>query len=176
MKAIILAGGLGTRLGYLTKDTQKCMISVAGKPILKHIVDNLVLAGITQIIIKLHYKPEQVINYFGNSVLYYYEPVLLTHGQSLVQLSGWFDEDFMVVNGDTLSSDDYKRMIEFHKKGTITVAMEEYRAIGTWIYDKDFTDDTPLIPYRQKGVLWFDCGTEEKLKMAKSYYERYDKN
>ena len=69
MKGLILSAGLGTRLGPLTKDTPKPMIKVAGYPVLEHLVFHLHRYGITKIIVNLHYKPEKIMDYFGERLL-----------------------------------------------------------------------------------------------------------
>jgi len=68
MKAVLWAGGLGTRLRPLTNNKQKCMIDINGKPCLERIIDYLNSFGITNIIVKVHFKYEQVMDYFGSKV------------------------------------------------------------------------------------------------------------
>lgn len=174
MKAVILCAGYGTRLGTITKDKPKPMIEIAGKPVIGHIVDNLRLTGIDQIIINLHYLPEIITNYIGSKALFYYEPVLLGHEKTISALSEWLrDDDFMVINGDTLNDVNYASMIANHKSGTITALMDEWRCTGTWIYSKEYftNKNLPVMPYRPK-INWFDIGTPERLKKAREYYEK----
>src|SRR3989338_5569499 len=63
---IIVAGGLGTRLRPLTENTTKPLLPIRGKPIIEHVIRNLKKHGITNIIISIGYKAEQVQEYFGD--------------------------------------------------------------------------------------------------------------
>ena len=113
-------------------------------------------------------------NYLGDRVLYYYEPKLLGHKGTILALKNWLNnEPFMVINGDTLSNIDYIQMILSHKKGTITIAMDEYRAIGAWIYSPEYFENQnlPIYPYRENNCVWFDIGTPERLKEARKFFE-----
>ncbi len=66
MKAIILAGGYGTRLRPLTNNLPKPMVPIIDKPILEYIVEHLIGHGIKDIIITLGYKPESIVSHFGD--------------------------------------------------------------------------------------------------------------
>lgn len=169
MRALVLAAGYGTRLGNLTKDRPKAMIKVGSKPVIGHIVDNLYKAGVKQIIVNIHYLPEKIPEYLGDRVLYYYEPILLGHKGTIKALRDWLDDDFLVINADTINNLDYKKIIKYHQKGTITVLMDEWRAAGTWIYPYEYFDNpqVEVRPYRPKGLFWMDIGTKEKLKEAR---------
>lgn len=174
MKAICMAAGYGTRLGSLTKTIPKPMIKVKDKPVIAHTIEKLNKAGIDQVIINLHYLYEQIIEYFDDGVLYFYEPVLLGHEGTIKALRPWLShENFFVINGDTLSEVDFQEMMSVHKKGTITVLMDEWRSAGVWLYDKEYFNnkDLPVIPYRPKNLVWFDIGVPSRLEEAKRYYE-----
>ena len=174
MRAILLSAGYGSRLGKLTKKVPKPLIEVGGRPIIDHIITRLNLAKVYEIIVNLHYLSPQITRYLGDRVLYYYEPKLLGHKGTIMALRDWLTEDFMVINGDTLSNVDYSQMIKLHKKGTITVAMEEWRSIGTWIYSSEYFENPsiPVIPYRWANCIWFDIGTPERLKEARKFYAK----
>lgn len=150
------------------------MVKVAGKPVVGHIVDRLLVAGIDKIIVNLHYLPEKIPEYLGDKALYYYEPVLLGHDGTIKALRKWLQDDmFFVINGDTLSDIDYKKMLNHHKPGTITVYMDAYRAAGVFLYDKEYftNSDLPINPYRQKGSFWMDIGTPERLEKAQEVFK-----
>lgn len=63
---MILAAGRGTRLGELTADMPKPMVSVAGKPALEHIVDRIARAGVREFVFVVRYKAERIVDYFGD--------------------------------------------------------------------------------------------------------------
>ena len=67
MKALILAGGRGKRLGKVCQDQNKCMIEIEGKPLIGYSLDCAVLTNVSEIIIVVGYRAEEIINTFGNS-------------------------------------------------------------------------------------------------------------
>src|SRR3990167_5872538 len=120
MKAVIWAGGFGTRLLPLTKNKQKCMIDIAGKPCLERVIEHIENFGIDQIIVKVHYKYEQIVNYFGSRVLYYYQKELKDEEESIKEMSKWLFDDFtFVVNGDTLTDLDINKMFFYTRRGNV---------------------------------------------------------
>lgn len=146
------------------------MLKLGNKPLIGHIIDNLKLAGITEIIISLHYLPEIITNYVGTQALYFYEPSLLDHASKLRLLKDWIhEEDFLVLNGDTWSNIDYKKMINAHTCGSTTVCMDEWRAVGSWIYCA-LGNELPVRPYRPVGLKWADIGTPARLKEARKAF------
>lgn len=166
MKAVIFASGYGTRLGTLTNKVPKPMLKV-GKPVLERLIDRLNLHGITEIIITTHYLPLVITEGIKSRALYFYEDELLSQEDKLRTLSKWLTEDFLVINGDTLTDLNYTDMISFHKKGTITAAMDGWTCIGTWIYPPNFTQATTR-PYRP--TRWTDIGSKDKLKEERAKY------
>ena len=174
MKAILLAGGYGTRLGELTKDRPKPTIEIGGKTVIERIIENLHLAGITQIIVNLHYLPTVMTEKITNKALFYYEEKLLGQEGTISALQDWLqDDDFFTLNADTITNVDYKNMILHHQPKTISVAMQNWRAAGVWLYSKEyFTNPSlPIVPYRPDGLVFHDIGTPERLEAAKAYYE-----
>ena len=174
MKCLTLCAGYGTRLGELTKNRPKPTIEINGRSIIDHIVSKLHIHGITEIIVNLHYLQDMMINHLQDNVLYFYEPRLLGHKGTILALRNWLkDDDFFVINGDTLSALNYTSMIKAHKNGTITAFMDEYRCAGTWIYSPLYFEDQniPIYPYRDLSVKWFDIGNPTRLEEAKKYYE-----
>lgn len=66
MKAVILAGGAGTRLQPLTTELPKPMVSLLGRPVLEHILLLLRRHQVTEAAVTLHYRPEAITGYFGD--------------------------------------------------------------------------------------------------------------
>lgn len=169
-----MAGGYGSRLGDLTKNQPKPTIVVGNKTVIEQIIERLHIHGITQIITNIHYLPTIISEKLNGNALYFYEPILLGHEGTLDALRSWLeDDDFLVINGDTISSVNYTDMLEKHKPNTITVLYDNWRAAGTWIYPKEYfkNKDIPIIPYRPLGLKWFDIGDPERLKKAQDYFE-----
>jgi NDP-sugar pyrophosphorylase family protein len=135
MKALILAAGYGTRLGDLTQDTPKPMLSVAGRPLLAYTIAWLAQYGFDQIAINLHFKAEQITNYFedgskwGVAIHYSYEDVLLGTAGTVKNLASYFEDvdDFLVVYGDLLIDQNLSEMLTFHhsKNATVTLLLHQ---------------------------------------------------
>lgn len=174
MKAIILAGGYGTRLGTLTKNLPKPLIKIGGKPVLEHIIDRLNLHGIHEIIINTHYLPVAVNEHMETRALYYHVNRLLGHDGTIFALKEWIKDDyFFVINGDTLSNVNYSVMKNIKRDDMIIALMEENRAAGTWLYPPTYLENSALSirPYRPTDLVWHDIGTPERLKKAKAFYQ-----
>ena len=173
IKALILAAGRGSRLGELTKNMPKPEIEIAGKTVLQRIIDNLHQHGIYQIIANCHYLPLIITAKTGVNCLFFYEEILLGHDGTISALKSWLEgDDFFVINGDTISNVNYTEMKQQHKRGTINVLMDNWRACGTWIYPKEYftNKDISIVPYRPAGLVWWDIGTKERLKKAREFF------
>lgn len=175
IKAIVLAGGYGTRFGTLTKNLPKPLLKVGGKPILEHIIDRLNLHGIHEIIINTHYLPVAINENMETRALYYHVNRLLGHKGTIYALKEWIKDDwYFVINGDTLSNVNYTEMINKKRDASIVALMDENRAAGTWLYPPIYLEnaDLPIIPYRPVDLVWHDVGDKKKLKLAREYYEK----
>jgi len=126
---VIMAGGLGKRLGELTKDIPKPMLKVGSKPMLEHIIDMFISHGFTKFIISVNYKSEVIKNYFGDGsklgikVKYLEEKKRLGTGGALSLIDIKLNEPFFVTNGDVLSSLDYEKLLAYHKEQNSTATM-----------------------------------------------------
>ena len=123
MKAVILAGGAGTRLRPLTSQLPKPMVSLFGRPVLEHILLLLRRHGITEAAITLHYLPEAVTGYFGDGgewgmdLRYYYEKEPLgTAGGVRACRDFLGDEDFLVISGDCVCDFDLTACARLHRE------------------------------------------------------------
>jgi len=124
MKAIILAGGEGTRLRPYTYEKPKPMLPVGdeGKPILYYVIENLKRAGITEFVITAGYKYEKIVEYFGDGsrfgvrIEYSIEKEKLNTAGSLLPLRNKLNETFVVAMGDHITNINIREMIESHKK------------------------------------------------------------
>ena len=122
MKAVILAGGYGTRISEESSLKPKPMIEIGGKPILWHILKIYSKYDINQFVICCGYKGEKIKEYFGNldSTLWDIQLVdtgldTMTGGR-LKRIQDHVDDTFCVTYGDGLSDIDINRLISFHKE------------------------------------------------------------
>ena len=118
MKAFILAAGKGERLKPLTNDTPKPLISIKGKPLLEWNLLKLKSAGITDVVINLHYLGEEIINYFGDgknfdlNIQYSKEQNLLDTGGALIQGKFYLDDSpFILLSGDLWTNYPFSRLV-----------------------------------------------------------------
>ena len=129
MKAIILAGGFGTRLKGRVPDLPKPMAPVAGQPFIRYIIDHLIDSGIKDIIISVGYLSEVIISYFkhsyrGATITYAIESEPLGTGGAIANAVLENNEDaVLVVNGDTFLNIDYNRFLEWYQQGAPTLAL-----------------------------------------------------
>jgi UDP-2,4-diacetamido-2,4,6-trideoxy-beta-L-gulopyranose hydrolase len=133
--ALIMAGGFGKRLGERTRNRPKPLLEVGGRPILGHILDRLESCGISRIFISVHYLAGQieafVNDYAGRaqiSLLYEDAPLGTAGAISLLP-----DNNFsalMVLNGDVLTSLDFRSFVDFHEVqvNAATIAIAQYQS------------------------------------------------
>jgi mannose-1-phosphate guanylyltransferase/phosphomannomutase len=135
MKAVIMAGGKGTRLRPLTSGTPKPMVPLLDRPVMEYTIELLKKHGITEIAVTLQYLPEVIRQYFGDGSdfgvrLHYFEETspLGTAG-SIKNAEDFLDETFLVISGDALTDFDLTRTIEFHRRkqalGTLVLTRVE---------------------------------------------------
>lgn len=104
MQAVILCGGLGTRLRPTTKKIQKCMVPVNDKSFLEYIIENITEQGIDGIILCAGYLSDQIRDYFDsypNMIRYSIEKEPLGTAGAIRNASSLLDKEFFLLNGDT---------------------------------------------------------------------------
>lgn len=122
MRAVLMAGGSGTRLRPLTCDSPKPMVSILNRPIAEHIIHLLRQNGIYEIIATLHYLPDALRDYFqdgsefGVRMMYAVEEdqPLGTAG-CIKNIEELLRETFLVISGDSVTDFDLRKAIEFHQ-------------------------------------------------------------
>lgn len=126
MKAVVMAGGEGTRLRPLTTRRPKPMVPIANRPMLEHTINLLKQNGIQDITATLHYLPEMIESYFqdgsqyGVKINYLREEKPLGTAGGAKQAEKLLDQTFLIYSGDVLSDIDLSKAIKFHqKKGAI---------------------------------------------------------
>lgn len=129
MKAVVLAGGKGTRLRPLSLDRPKPLLPVYGKPILDWIIDSLP-GYFDEVLLACNYMEDEIARYYGKrdvgvDVKVVEEPRPLGTGGAIKNMESYIEGDFVVFNGDILSSIDVGRVVDFHveKGGVGTIAL-----------------------------------------------------
>ena len=122
MKAIVMAGGEGTRLRPLTCAVPKPMVPLLDKPMLEYAVEHLLRFGITDMAFTLGYKPSVITEYFEDHtpkeahIEYYIEDTPLGTAGSVKNAAGFIDGAFLVFSGDALTDIDVAAAAEYHKR------------------------------------------------------------
>ena len=139
-EAIILAGGLGTRLRSVVNDVPKCMAPVNGIPFINFIITYLKREGVERFIFSLGYKSEIVIEYVNRTFAhldleYVIEDIPLgTGGAIRLACSKVKSNDVFILNGDTLFNVNLKDISEFHtdNNADFTVALKEMKSFSRY--------------------------------------------
>jgi mannose-1-phosphate guanylyltransferase / phosphomannomutase len=148
MKAIVMAGGEGTRLRPLTSNQPKPMVPVVGKPCMEHILELLHRYGFDEVTITLAFMPQAIRTYFGDgealgmSIDYSVEEEPLGTAGSVRQAARDLEEPFLVISGDALCDIDLDALVEHHKKmgGAVTIGLKSVEnplEFGIVVTDED---------------------------------------
>jgi mannose-1-phosphate guanylyltransferase / phosphomannomutase len=132
MKAVVMAGGEGTRLRPLTSNQPKPMVSIVGKPCMEHILELLREHGLTDVIVTVAFLPQAIRSYFGEgdtlglNIGYSVEESPLGTAGSVRLAARRLDETFLVISGDALCDLDLTKLIEFHKErgAAVTIGLK----------------------------------------------------
>jgi len=148
MKAMVFAAGLGTRLYPLTKEVPKALVEVGGRPLLRLVLEKLVAAGISEIVINVHHFPEMIRSYLHDHPL----PGVTLHisdesdelldtGGGLMKAAPWLmgGEPVLVHNVDVISDLDIGALLAFHREkgGVATLAVRERETRRYLLFDRD---------------------------------------
>ncbi len=186
MQAVVLAGGLGTRLRPLTYKTPKPMVEVLEKPFLEYAIEMLKERGFDDFVICSGYMADKLQAYFGGGKKF---GVKISHSIETTQMGTagavrnalfYLKDTFVLINGDTYIDIDYKEIYDYFQKRTEPALMVLYS--GTEIknrvdnveIDKDgivtsYTKGSnPESKYGWAGVLLFRKGLVEKWGSARS--------
>lgn len=137
MKTVIMAGGKGTRISELFPDIPKPMIPIDGTPVLEREIISLATQGFTEIILTVSYLADKIISYFGDGsnitdkngksldvhIEYFVEEIPLGNAGALLKLRNQLNDDFLLINADSIFDVDFNRMVKFHKErgGLVTL-------------------------------------------------------
>ena len=129
MKAVILAGGEGTRLRPLTCNTPKPMMPLVNKPMMEHIVALLALHGFDEIVVTVAFLANQIRDYFGDgsdfgvSMRYATEDTPLGTAGSVRNASAELDDTFLVISGDVLTDIDLTAFVKAHRDASASASI-----------------------------------------------------
>jgi dTDP-glucose pyrophosphorylase/CBS domain-containing protein len=153
MTAVVMAGGLGTRLRPLTADLPKPMLPVGDRPLLERIIDQLKQSGVRRLHVTTHYKGAMIADHFGDGarfgvdIRYVDEDQPLGTAGSLKAIAPT-DEPLLVINGDILTQVNFRAMLEFHREhaAAMTVALRDYRVpVPYGVVECDGIDVTAIL-------------------------------
>ena len=132
MKAVIMAGGEGTRLRPLTSNQPKPMMPVSNRPMMEHVVELLKRHGFDDIVVTVAFQANAIRTYFGNGsefgvrMVYATEENPLGTAGSVRNAMDELQEPFLVISGDVLTDIDLAAVVDFHRerKGLATIALK----------------------------------------------------
>lgn len=158
MEAIILAGGLGTRLQAAVPDLPKPMAPVAGRPFLSWLLDYLGKRGFHHVILSVGYRHKDIVDYFGcrhGSITLSYaleSTPLGTGGAILNALEQAKESQIFIINGDTFLALDYRAMLRHHEatSAQFTMAVRQMNDISR--YGRVVTQGTRLVGFEEKSA------------------------
>jgi mannose-1-phosphate guanylyltransferase/phosphomannomutase len=152
MKAVVMAGGEGSRLRPLTSARPKPLAPVANKPVMHHIVDLLRRHGVTEVVSTLHYMADEIETYFGSgadagvSMQYVVEDSPLgTAGAVKLAESLLGHEPFLVISGDALTDMDLTELVRQHRASGAAATIALQRVPNPLEFGVVVTDETGRI-------------------------------
>jgi len=182
MQAVILAGGLGTRLGAITQHVPKPMVPVAGKPYLEHQIVLLRRQGIADLVLLTGYLGGQIGNYFGDgspwgvSIRYSQEATPIGTGGALRDARELLAPQFLLIYGDSYLPLNYANVLRRLAAAEVCGVMVVYDnslgdtsvrnnvAVGGSLVSRyDKTSDDAELRYVEAGVLAFERSLVERI-------------
>jgi len=159
MKAVILSGGKGLRLRKVIRDLPKPMSPVSGKPFLEYLIMQLAGWGITELILSIGYKGDQIQSYFGNGsrwgvkIFYSIEDKLLGTGGAIKKAAGLIkDKSFIAMNGDSFLDLNFEEFISFSKCKGALAALALTSVKDTTRYGRiEIDEDNVITGFSEKG-------------------------
>ncbi|WP_336326978.1 sugar phosphate nucleotidyltransferase [Halovenus sp. HT40] len=132
MQGVVPAAGEGTRMRPLTAKQPKGLVGVAGKPLLTHVFEQLTALSITELIVVVGYRGEQIREYYGNS----FEGTPITYvrqesrdglADAVCRAAGAIETDFVLLNGDNVIRANTKELVARHREADadVTALVEE---------------------------------------------------
>jgi mannose-1-phosphate guanylyltransferase / phosphomannomutase len=131
VKAVVMAGGQGTRLRPLTSNQPKPMVPIVNKPCIQHILELVQRHGIDEVVMTLAFLPRLIRNHFGDGsslgmrIDYTVEETPAGTAGSIRLAKDLLDDTFLVISGDALTDFDLTKVVEFHRQreALVTIAL-----------------------------------------------------
>jgi mannose-1-phosphate guanylyltransferase/phosphomannomutase len=148
VKAVVMAGGEGTRLRPLTSNQPKPMVPIVGKPCMEHILELLRAHGFEDVIVTVAFLPQAIRSYFGDgtslglNIQYSVEESPLGTAGSVRLASDALDDTFLVISGDALCDIDLAQIVDFHREkgAAVTIGLKSVEnplEFGIVVTDED---------------------------------------
>jgi D-glycero-alpha-D-manno-heptose 1-phosphate guanylyltransferase len=157
MQAVLLAGGLGTRLRSVVNDRPKPMALIEKKPFMEYVVRELITYGVTDIIFAVGYKGSMVEAHFkdgkewGISVSYSYEEELLGTAGAIKKAGKMVtDDQFLAMNADTFYQIDYSRLTKLSKERELDMTLVLRKVPDVSRYGQALLEDGWLTAFDEK--------------------------
>lgn len=157
--AVILSGGLGTRLKPFTNAIPKPLLPIGEKAVLEIQIERLVKYGFTKIILATNYKAEYIENFFGDGSRYGVELIVSREDKPLgtagpIKLvSEHLDEPFLVMNGDILTTMDFNKMYDYAKNNDSLLTIGLKKIIMPYAFGNIFFEDDRVTGIQEKPDL-----------------------
>lgn len=177
MQAVVLAGGLGTRLGEMTRSVPKPMVPVNGRPFLEYEIALLRRSGVRDLVLCVGYLGGVVEDYFGDgqcfgvTIRYVYDfPRLLGPAGALRKAAPLLEDSFLVTYGDAYLRMDYHRMMTLLLKSHSLGVMAVYKNNNRHGKSDLEVRDGFVMRYDKKnsgkGMVWINYGVTALMKKA----------
>lgn len=183
--AIVLAGGMGTRLRNVISDIPKPMANIQSYPFLVYVLRNLVLQGISDVVLSVGYKHEAITAYFGESFetlrIHYCieEEALGTGGAIRMALKQVPTDRAFVLNGDTLAILDYRLMLKAHEHSGTSLSMALKQVNDISRYGEVVMSGQRITAFREKeqsgpgliniGVYLINSGVLDEFELPRKF-------
>jgi len=148
VRAVVMAGGEGTRLRPLTSNQPKPMVPIVGKPCMEHILELLKSHGFDEVVVTVAFLPQAIRGYFGDGsnigldIEYSVEEVPLGTAGSVRLASGRLDDTTLIISGDALCDIDLTQLVDFHRQkgAAVTIGLKSVEnplEFGIVVTDED---------------------------------------
>jgi mannose-1-phosphate guanylyltransferase/phosphomannomutase len=157
LKAVVLAGGLGTRLRPLTYSRPKPMLPLGPKPVLQYVIELLADSGFNEIVVTTNYLQDQIEGYFGDgsrfgvSLRFPREEKPLGTAGSVKNAQRYLDETFALIQGDNITDIKMANQLKYHKKKNATTTLSVLKVKEPWKYGVVMLNkDTKIVGFQEK--------------------------